>query len=65
MAAVVALLSAPALCREAKERAKGSFPGVHTDLCVVCGAHSWKEGVGKGETEPRKEIGRGERSEGD
>lgn len=65
MAAVAVPLSAPAPCTYPTERAKGRFPGVHTDLCIVWGAHSWEEGVEEGETETRKEIGRGERSEGD
>lgn len=57
--------SGPALCRQPKEGAKGNFPGVHTGLCTVLGACLWKEGVGREETEPRKELGRRERSEGE
>lgn len=69
MAVVVAPLSAPhsgpAFCRQPREGAKGNFVNVHTGLYTVIGALLWKEGVGKEETEPRKEIGRGEASEGE
>lgn len=48
-----------------KERAKGSFPGVHTSLHTAClGLFCGRRVLGK-RKQPRKEIGRGEESEGE